>query len=251
MVKGLEVFYHHFRNYANRYMLIGGAACDLLMENAGLEFRATKDLDIVLCIETLDVEFTRAFWDFIRAGGYRITSSTGERRFYRFDSPQNGDFPFMLEIFSRKPDILTVPDGCHLIPIPIDGDVSSLSAILLNDDYYSFIHSGKKLIRDVIIVDAEHLIPLKALAWLNLSRLRTVGEIVERNKINKHKNDVLRLYQVIDPAFKADIPISIQKDMGDFLDAMESESVDLVNLGIKSKDKNAILIELRRIYIQD
>ena len=36
MVKGLEVFREHFRNFADRYVLIGGAACDIAMNGAGL-----------------------------------------------------------------------------------------------------------------------------------------------------------------------------------------------------------------------
>ena len=47
MVRGLAKFREQFRSHAGQYVLIGGAACDLLMEEAGLEFRATKDLDIV------------------------------------------------------------------------------------------------------------------------------------------------------------------------------------------------------------
>ena len=42
MVKGLEIFRQHFRDYADRYLLIGGAACDLVMSAAALPFRATK-----------------------------------------------------------------------------------------------------------------------------------------------------------------------------------------------------------------
>jgi hypothetical protein len=42
MVKGLEVFREHFRNFADRYVLIGGAACDIAMTGAGLPFRATS-----------------------------------------------------------------------------------------------------------------------------------------------------------------------------------------------------------------
>ena len=49
MVKGLGLFKEHFRPYTDRYVLIGGTACDLAFEEAGLSFRATKDLDIVLC----------------------------------------------------------------------------------------------------------------------------------------------------------------------------------------------------------
>lgn len=50
----------------------------------------------------------------------------------------------MLELFSRVPDGLSfVPPG-HLTPIPIDEQISSLSAILLNDDYYQFVLAGRK-----------------------------------------------------------------------------------------------------------
>ena len=45
MVRGFDKFREQFRAYAGQYVLIGGAACDLLMEEAGLDFRATKDLD--------------------------------------------------------------------------------------------------------------------------------------------------------------------------------------------------------------
>ena len=38
MVKGLDVFRRHFEHYTDRYVLIGG----VVMEEAGLDFRATK-----------------------------------------------------------------------------------------------------------------------------------------------------------------------------------------------------------------
>ena len=56
MVRGLDLFREHFKDFADRYVLIGGTACDLIMSEVGLQFRATKDLDIVLCIESGMVE---------------------------------------------------------------------------------------------------------------------------------------------------------------------------------------------------
>jgi hypothetical protein len=136
MVKGLEVFREHFRDYADRYVFIGGAACDIAMTGAGLAFRATKDLDIVLFVEALDAAFVRAFWEFVRIGGYEVQEkSTGEKQFYRFQKPTNANYPFMLELFSRQPDVLQVADGSHLTPLPVEEDASSLSAILLDNDY--------------------------------------------------------------------------------------------------------------------
>jgi hypothetical protein len=42
MVKGIDQFKAHFANFADRYVLIGGVACYLAMEEAGLEFRVTN-----------------------------------------------------------------------------------------------------------------------------------------------------------------------------------------------------------------
>jgi hypothetical protein len=70
------------------------------------------------------------------AGGYEVQEkSTGEKQFYRFQKPTNADYPFMLELFSRQPDVLQVADGSHLTPLPVEEDASSLSAILLDNDY--------------------------------------------------------------------------------------------------------------------
>jgi hypothetical protein len=252
MVRGLDRFREQFQAYAGQYVLIGGAACDLLMEEAGLEFRATKDLDIVLCVEALDVSFVHAFWEFVRAGKYEVQeSATGERRYYRFLKPENVEYPFMLELFSRKPDMLDLAEGAHLTPIPVDEEISSLSAILLDEAYYTFLHSGKKTIEDIPIVGPEHLIPLKARAWLDLTGRKKGGDTIDAKSIAKHKNDVFRLYRVIDPAFKTEIPPEIRDDMEAFLGAIGSEPIYLKNLGITDQSLDSILGELRRLYVHD
>jgi hypothetical protein len=143
MVRGLDRFVAHFAAYQDRYVLIGGAALFVAMENAGLEFRVTKDLDIVLCLETLDTEFTCAIWDFVRAGGYEIGQrSGGKPTFYRFLNPADSAYPQMIELFARRPDLIEPPAEFHVVPIPVSEEVSSLSAILLEDDYYQFVMGG-------------------------------------------------------------------------------------------------------------
>jgi hypothetical protein len=52
MVYGLEKFKEYFGAHTHQYVFIGGTACDILMDELGAPFRATKDLDIVLIIET-------------------------------------------------------------------------------------------------------------------------------------------------------------------------------------------------------
>ena len=57
MVHGLKKFKEYFRDHTSQYVFIGGTACDILMDELGASFRASKDLDMVLIIEVLDASF--------------------------------------------------------------------------------------------------------------------------------------------------------------------------------------------------
>ncbi len=71
VVNGLEKFREKFEKFNEEYAVIGGTACSILMEDAGLEFRTTKDVDMVLIIDARRyTEFGKAFWDFIKEGQY-------------------------------------------------------------------------------------------------------------------------------------------------------------------------------------
>lgn len=75
MVLGIERFKEWFRGYENHYAIIGGTACDLLMTEEGLDFRGTKDIDLVLIVEAINPEFGRRFWEFVHSAGYWIVRS--------------------------------------------------------------------------------------------------------------------------------------------------------------------------------
>ena len=112
MVKGLDLFRERFRDFEGSFTLIGGAACDEWFTAQGLPFRATKDLDIVLIIEVIDRAFVGAIRNFINEGEYEIRQRTEESPIlYRFAKPKNEAFPFMLELFSRKPEGLELADA--------------------------------------------------------------------------------------------------------------------------------------------
>lgn len=113
--------------------MIGGTASMILLNEVGLDFRATKDVDVVLFVEALSAKFANTFWDFIEEGGYNNRQvSSGKPIFYRFWKPRNQVYPEMIELFSRNPDGISLRPGSHLTPIPIAEEVTSLSAILMN-----------------------------------------------------------------------------------------------------------------------
>ena len=188
MVKGLERFREHFKGHEASYALIGGAACDILFGEAGLPFRATRDFDIVLCVEVVGAEFGTVFADCLEAGGYRARErSTGQWEFYRFHRPADDTFPATIELFARRPDTQLLPEGAELAPIAVEEDVISLSAILLDDNYFDALRNMRRVIGDISLVDERILIPFKARAFLDLAQRRANGEAVDARHIRKQR----------------------------------------------------------------
>ncbi len=66
MITGIESFKEWFKENKQQYTIIGGTACDILMSHEGLEFRATKDIDLVLIIEAIDANFGKKFWEYVK-----------------------------------------------------------------------------------------------------------------------------------------------------------------------------------------
>jgi hypothetical protein len=109
-------------------------ASDILMNEGGRDFRAAKDIDMVLLVETLTTEFGIRFWEYVREGDYRHRNkSGGEPQFYRFTEPGEPGFPYMIELFSRRLDSIPLPTDALLTPLPMADGISSLSAILMED----------------------------------------------------------------------------------------------------------------------
>ena len=221
------------------------------MSEVGEDFRATKDLDIVLIVESLTVEFGNRFWEYITDAGYEHKNkSTGEPQFYRFSHPVSSKYPFMIEIFSRKPDNLVLPENVVLTPLPLDEELSSLSAILLDDNYYDFIKNGIIQIDGISILDALHLIPLKAKAWADLS-VKKASDVnsVDSKDIKKHKNDIYRLTSLLTPEMQSIVPQGIYDDMHVFINAVSDDNINLKQLGIKGVTQTDLAERLRVAYI--
>lgn len=72
MLRKIEHFCHYFAEYSNAYALIGGAACTAWYSDHIPSFRGTEDLDIVLILEYMDIQFTETFHDYINRSGYKI-----------------------------------------------------------------------------------------------------------------------------------------------------------------------------------
>lgn len=219
------------------------------MDEAGLPFRVTKDLGIVLVVEALDAAFAGAVWEFVELGEYETRQqSTGEHRYYRFPSPKKADFPFMLELFSRAPDTVDLMDGARLTPVPGGEDVASLSALLLDEEYYGYVLGGRRTLEGLVLLDAEHLIPMKARAWLDLIARRAAGEMVDSHDISKHRNDVIRLTQLLPGDARFETSAQIVADMDEFLARAFVDAPPPKQLGVAGTTLDDVKDALRVAY---
>jgi hypothetical protein len=224
MVRGIEKFREYFKAFADSYVIIGGTACDIILEDAGFTPRATKDFDIILVVEALEPEFVQQFWTFIKDGNYgQKEKSPEERKYYRFLHPENTAFPKQVELFSRIPDLLDLDEDTHLTPIPVDDDLSSLSAILLDEDYYNYTLQHSMVEDGVHIASIEALICLKAKAFLDMSMRKADGEKIDEKNIRKHKTDVFRMAVMHTAENVFELPESNQKDLQSFADTIKDE----------------------------
>lgn len=78
---------------------------------------------------------------------------------------------------------------------------------------------------------------------------RDLGRVRLHSKnIRKHKNDVFRLTELIDPAAKITAPNGVYADIQEFAQRMQNESVDIKQLGLTGRTKDQILEEVKDLY---
>lgn len=199
MVKGLEMFRKAMTPYKENFVIIGGTACDIQLTGTAMRPRGTDDIDIIVVVERLTQEFVNAFWQFIHDGNYRVGKRFNEGgasvyALYRFTlQDENLDYPQKIELLSRHSDLLGEPSGFHIEPIPTDELHQSLSAIIMDDDFYDFTVHQAEEVDGLLVANNLALIVLKVNAYLNLTKEREEGREVNGKDIKKHRSDVLKL----------------------------------------------------------
>ena len=229
MIPGIDTFREKFSKYTDYYTIIGGTACDILLSEESLPFRATNDIDMILIMEDQFPEFATVFWEYIKEGGYKCGWKNDENmHFYRFTEGKPG-YPTRIELFSRKPGYhLEIEEG--IIPIHIDDDTSSLSAILLNDDFYHFMMEGRKVVEGIGLLGAEYLIPFKMYAWINLLERKAAGEHVNEKDLKKHKYDVFRLLQIVTSGKKVESKGLVKESIQQYIEKIKALDVSEIRL---------------------
>lgn len=157
----------------------------------------------------------------------------------------------MLELFSRKPDMLdSSPTNIALTPIPTGEETSSSQRF-----YWRmfitilYIHTGKLFLVFPSQVLKHLFVPLKARAWLDLTARKTRGARIDTKTIRKHRTDIFRLI-ILFPAYTTlRCPKEIKNDIDRFCHLMTDESgSDVHKLGVVGISKKELLSHLRNLY---
>jgi len=226
MVKGLEKFKEHFSGFEDNYVIIGGTACDVTLQNTDMRPRATDDIDMILVIEKMTPEFGQRFWKFIALGEYKTRQrKRGNKEptteLFRFINPKEG-FPVQIELLSRYPDVLGEPTGFHLTPIPVGEKIPSLSAILLDEEYYYHTIDSSIIEEGIRIANPLSLLCLKVKAFLNLTEEKKANPEVRGSDIKKHRDDVFKLLAMrIDPLTPIELSDTMKGELSIFVEMME------------------------------
>ncbi len=192
-VRGLEHFSKFFTGFEDHYVIIGGTAASVLMEEGALDYRGTKDIDLVILSDPSQ-EIAARIIEYVGLGQYEIKqSSEGKPKYYRFTEPRSDEFPFMLEIFARNAAGLDLEAGQRIVPVLSDS-ADRLSAILLDDEYFDLIKANAiQSSSGYRIINHMGNICMKARAFKELTERKAAGERGDKKEIDKHRNDILKL----------------------------------------------------------
>ena len=245
MIVGLEKFKTYFKDYNDFFIIIGGTACSLLYDTAGLEFRTTKDIDIIITITKAKraEAFLKQFYKFIKDGKYSVFQKDDKYYFYRFIKPQKEDFPELIELFSKEQ--LKMTELIERKYTSLDKNKNHhLSAIIIENDYYNLITKNIVNINDMSVANPLVLIFLKAIAWNDLKMKKENGKKnIDSKEIKKHRNDIVRINEILTSENKLYITPKLYDKVINILKKIEESftDVDIRNIvGRKKINKNEI-----------
>lgn len=227
-------FIEAFEGFEDYYVLIGGTATSIVLEQNGLESRRTPDYDMVLTKNRTD-EFYKVFTQFIHEGEYVPQVMDRDSKLYRFKT-ENTEYPKIIELFCDEPPFPLKRPG-RTIPVHF-AEKMSLSALLLDKEYYQLLLDGKTIIQGYSVLKDKYLIVFKAKAWIDLTERKEQGEHVDSKNIKKHLNDIARLAGAIEDIEKIPLLPKIQSDMQRFITELAARIDELPD---RKKNKDIVL----------
>ena len=212
---GLSHFQDFCKDLDEHYVIVGGFATLMLLdselENHG---KATFDIDLVLLTNN-SVEMAQRIKEYVKKGGYKIQASSKDQyHYYRFVEPQKEKFAKEIELFASSKKGLELDDKQRIIPIDPEEGLYSLSAIMLDSEYFEMIKNN---------VDKHHRAPCTNTQATIMLKMSAFFDLKKRGdkKWKKHRRDILKLSLLLTGNERIELVGRMIQDFDDFMEHLE------------------------------
>ena len=90
---------------------------------------------------------------------------------------------------------------------------------------------------------------IKSEGLAGIYKRKAAGDSVDSKEVKKHKSDVFRLYQILSPALRVQLPEVVASDMRRFLDVISEEpGLSLKPFGLAGLGVADVVRTLRQVY---
>lgn len=244
----MATFAEYFKAYQKDYIVIGGLATAMVMNDLGFLSRATKDIDLVVVSKNNEA-FIKALLQFIHHGQYKTkerTDNPDRHNLFRFFDSPDLDYPEQIELFAIHDEDSAIIRDATIIPVDTPKFYPYLSAILLNQDYFELLIHHTNVIDGLHVATPSALIPLKMHAYNNLVSSR-------KGDAKKHLNDVIKLAAALSGEEKVILRGEPETDFDAFIPSLEALDQHHVEQVLKAAEigslsKNDIIDVLHQVY---
>lgn len=243
---GLSHFEHYFRELKENYVVVGGFATIMLLDKEmDAHGKATYDIDLVL-LTTTSTQMADKIKSYVKEGGYTIQKGQKEEyQYFRFVDPEVDGFAKEIELFAAEEYGIELDEGQRIIPIDPDEGLYSLSAIMLDKEYFEMIKNNIVDIDGVPCSNSQATILLKMSAMYDLYHR-------EDKKWKKHRRDILKLALLLTGDERIVLTGRMIDDVNFFmehLDTLIPKEIKQIVSGAVSINKDVVAGVLRQVFV--
>lgn len=248
--RGLSHFQQYCKDLEEMYVVVGGFATVMLLDE-GLgdgHGKATHDIDLVL-LTTCSIEMSQRIKQYVQEGKYEIQKGNKDQyHYYRFVKPEIEGFAKEIELFASNENDLKLDDSQRIIPIDPEEGLYSLSAIMLDPEYFEMIKNNITMSVVAPCTNTQATIMLKMSAFFDLKARND-------NKWKKHRQDILKLSLLLTGEERLQMTGRMVEDFESFMTHLEKDvdqkMIKTILNGMVTVDKEHTLETLKKVFITE